>query len=330
MLISVLVPTHARPERLERCLRGLAGQSVDNFEILVGVDGEDGGPFREAERAAGGRPVRVLPAPHAGPAATRNRIIAEASGPLLLLLNDDVEPAPDLVERHLDAHRGLERPAMVLGSAPWAVREPDRLFDRLIRETSMVFFYDRMDAMPADPDRDWGFRHAWTLNLSVPTDAARAVGGFCEALPGAAYEDLEFAWKLRERFGMPVLYRPGAVVTHDHRYEPGDYLRRERAMGRDAWALAGASPACARELFGRDVRSAESVAYARAFVERERPLAERLARSFGSLADLPADAVRDPRLLTIAYEHHLALKRWHWSAGLVEAADACGVRAIAG
>ena len=37
---------------------------------------------------------------------------------------------------------------MVLGSAPWKVHEPDSLFDRLIRETSMVFFYDQMTDEP--------------------------------------------------------------------------------------------------------------------------------------------------------------------------------------
>ena len=305
-------------------MRALAGQTVDNFEIVVGIDGEDRGETEAARGAAGGRELRILPGEHAGPAATRNRVIADARGDLLVLLNDDVEPAPDLVERHAEAHAGLDRPAMVLGAAPWVVHEPDRLFDRLIRETSMVFFYDRMlaSAHGADPAHDWGFRHAWTLNLSVRTEAARAVGGFCESLPGAAYEDLEFAWRLRERFGMPVRFRPGAVVTHDHRYEPARYLKRERSMGRDAWALAAASPACARELFGRDVRSDDSVAYARAFVARERPLAERLERSFLALSDLPADAVSEARVLAMLYEHHLALKRWHWNAGLVEAADA--------
>jgi hypothetical protein len=33
---------------------------------------------------------------------------------------------------------------LVLGSAPFRVEKPDRLFDRLVRETSMVFFYDQM------------------------------------------------------------------------------------------------------------------------------------------------------------------------------------------
>ncbi|GJM18457.1 MAG: hypothetical protein DHS20C14_06700 [Phycisphaeraceae bacterium] len=332
--LTIAMPTKDRPERLFRCLAALAGQTVDKsaFEVLVGVDGPDSGEAAGAPAAAPGVGVRVLPGAHAGPGATRNRLLSNARAPLTLWLNDDVVPEPDLVERHLAAQAEIEHhgrgPAMVLGAAPWVVREPDRLFDRLIRETSMVFFYDRMRGPDADnPWHDWGSRHAWTLNLSVPTDAARDAGGFCTALPAAAYEDLEWAWRVSRDTGAHVLFRPDAVVHHDHRYEPDGYLERELAMGRDAWALAGASPGCALELFGRDVRSAESLAYARAFVEREASLAQRLEDSFRALADIPSDAVTDPRLLTMLYEHHLTLKRWHWNAGLLRAAAGEGAQA---
>ncbi|MEZ6317164.1 MAG: glycosyltransferase family A protein [Phycisphaerales bacterium] len=106
VLITVLIPTHDRPDRLARCVRARAGQTVDNFEIVVGVDGEDRGETDAARAVAGGRELRVLPGAHAGPAATRNRIIADARGDLLVLLNDDVEPAPDLVERHAERTPG--------------------------------------------------------------------------------------------------------------------------------------------------------------------------------------------------------------------------------
>ncbi|MEQ8769125.1 MAG: glycosyltransferase [Phycisphaerales bacterium] len=321
--IAVCLPTRNRPDRVARCLRALAGQTVDNarFRVIVGVDAPDAAAHVPDDAVPDGLAPEVVPGPSAGPAATRNRILRLVDEPVVLWLNDDVVPDSHLIEHHLAAHASGER-AMVLGSAPWVVREPDRLFDRLIRETSMVFFYDQMDD---DPARDWGYRHAWTLNLSVPAELATL--GFCERLPGAAYEDLEWAWRAARSSGAPVRYRPAARVEHDHRYEPEGYLARERAMGRDAFALAAHAPEFARELFRRDVRSAESLAYARAFVEREAPLAERLERSFRTLADLPAGAVDDDRVIAMLYEHHLALKRWHWNAGLVEAADGAGVQA---
>jgi len=243
---------------------------------------------------------------------------------MLLLLNDDVAAEPGLVRAHLRAHAERERPAMVLGASPWVIQTPDRLFDRLIRETSMVFFYDQMPphAGSTDPQHDWGFRHAWTLNLSVPTVVARAAGGFCEELPAAAFEDLEWAWRVQQGVGAPVLFRPDAVVHHEHRYEPADYLRREHRLGRDAWALARANPACGRDLFGREVRTTDEIEYSREFVDRERGTAVRLEREFLGLADLPADAVDHPGVLRLVYSQHLLLKRWHWRRGLLEAAGA--------
>ena len=322
--VSVIIPTCGRPRKLAACVGALAAQAYEGrFEVLVGTDGPDAGAASAAQGAwAGAKSGRldVVQCAKAGPGPTRNRLIELATGKLLLLLNDDVVPDRGLLAAHVAAHRGLEgREAMVLGAAPWRVHEPDSLFDRLIRETSMVFFYDQMTD---EPGRDWGFRHAWTLNLSLPAATARAVGAFDESLRCACFEDLEFAWRLG-RHGLPVLHRPGAVVVHDHRYTPRGYLEREHVLGREAWLLAGAAPECAREIFGRDVRSREEVEYSRLFVDREAKAAERLERSFVGLEEIPAGAVggaEAKRIIGLVYEQHLLLKRWWWRRGLVEAA----------
>lgn len=320
---SVVIPTRERLESLERCLRSLGTLDPALAEVLVSVDGPDGGESEMVARIGSG--ARVLTGPGGGPGRARNRAIAEARGELLLLLNDDVEAGPGLVQSHIHAHAGrdYDAPAMVLGSAPWAVCEPDRVFDRMIRETSMVFFYNTMD--DADPERDWGFRHAWTLNLSVPTRVAcesegeSGRGVFDESLPDAAFEDLEWAWRVAHRFGSPVLYRPEASVTHHHRYEPKWYFERERLLGRDAWALAGANPGCARDVFGRDVRTREEVDYSEAFVDREHATVERLQEAFLRLVERPGSSATREHIESL-YGQHMLIKRWHWRCGLLEAA----------
>ncbi|MEM1184180.1 MAG: glycosyltransferase [Planctomycetota bacterium] len=320
---TVIIPTRGRPTKLAACLRALGNQKeAPGFEVLVSVDGPDGGEGVVVDDLGAACGARVMFSDVAqGPASARNRAFESARGRWTLLLNDDVVPAPDLLARHAAA-RGegvVGGDDMVLGSAPFKVEPHDRLFDRLIRETSMVFFYDQMT--DDDPSRDWGWRHAWTLNLSLRTEAVREVGGFTDALPGAAFEDIELAWRLRERFGSRVLYRPGAVVEHDHRYEPAGYLKRERMLGRDAWALAGANATCALELFGRDLHDPSEVAYSGAFVDREASTAARAEAVFCSLADLPSGAI-DGRVVPAVYQQHLLLKRWWWRFGLLEAAGA--------
>lgn len=341
--MSILIPTYGRARKLGRCLECLARQTfpADRFEVLVGADGrapEEQGEAtaqRVVEQSAGRMQVALYEFEHAGPACTRNRLARHARGRYLLLLNDDVLPERDLVEVHVrEQARFAGRAGMVLGAAPWVVpdRGEDSLFDRLIRETSMIFFYDRMEQMLADGragrDHDWGFRHAWTLNLSLPRAAFEAVGGFDERLRYACYEDLEFAYRISRSSDQPVPLRfaPEAVVHHDHRIRPEDYLARERMMGRAAWAFAEASPACAGEVFGRDIRSDEEIAYSRSFIAREAAAVERLRETFAGWAKLPGDAITGPSaggagaILRGLYEHHLLLKRWTWRSGLLDAA----------
>jgi len=355
MLVSVLIPTHARPEKLAACVRGLAAQTLDPaaFEVLVGPDGEDasaeqaGRAAHDAWRDAGGREggLRILPGARAGQAAVRNRLLPHARGEVLVFLNDDMRPEPTLLETHLAAQRqararggapgggpdGEPHGALIAGDAPWVVHHPDRLFDRLVRETSMIFFHDRMRPHAADRERDWGFRHAWLLNLSAPArllreEAARRAGLAFSVFPCAyGYEDDELAFRLRQRYGTRVLFRPEAVALHDHRYEPADYLAREESLGYAAWGFARATPECALAMFGRDITGDDEIAYSREFVAREARTVERLEPAFLALAEIPADAVAGPhapRLVETIYGQHLLIKRWHWRRGLLRAADA--------
>lgn len=196
------------------------------------------------------------------------------------------------------------------------------MFDLLVRETSMIFFYDRMRAAPDAWERDWGFRHAWMLNLSIPAWAVYEVGGLSEFPSTYGFEDDELAWRLRERFGSQVRYRPDAVAWHDHRYEPASYLEREYRLGYAALGFAQAAPACACELFGRDLLDEMEGAYTRQFVERERVGAQRALGPFRQLAQMPASFAEGPfarELIEVCYSQHVPLKRWFWRSGLLDA-----------
>jgi hypothetical protein len=242
-------------------------------------------------------------------------------------MNDDVLAVPGFLEEHARAQRDSEgrgRAAVVSGYSPFVAFPEESLFDVLARETSMIFFYDQMVGERARPEsHDWGFRHCWGLNFSAPLGAVREVGGFVAFPLCYGYDDIEIAWRLRERYGMPVLFRPAARAEHDHRYSPRDVLEREFKLGGTAWRFAGVNLGFCREVFGRDIRGESEVVYSREFVERERKVAERLEWSFLELAKIPASAVAGSeraRVVNLVYEQHLLLKRWWWRKGLLEAA----------
>jgi GT2 family glycosyltransferase len=330
------MPTHARPRKLCACLGALAQQTADpaRYEVLVGFDGPDeagAAAARDAWASTGSRAeLTLVHCPREGYNAARNRLLERASARIALSLNDDVIPAPGLVEAHAraqdEAAAKLGGPgAVISGRSPWVIPERDTLFDRLIRETAMIFFAAELDAAAgaaADRWRNWGFRHAWGLNMSAPLDLVRSAGGWTAFPLAYGYDDIELAWRLQQR-GLPVLHRPEAEAAHDHRYLPRDVLARERKLGQSAWLFAQANPAFGRDLFGRDITSDDELDYARQFVAREARDAERLRQRFLSLAELPADVVGSgphaAAALDALCQQHTLLKRWEWRSGLMAA-----------
>jgi GT2 family glycosyltransferase len=328
--LTSVIPTRNRASHLQKLLDCLASQSLapDRHEVTVVVDGPDEASTRVARDFHNRLQLRLIEAPRLGIAHAKNEALAAAAGRIIVLLNDDVRPAHRFLENHAAAHRQrrTDTPAMVLGYSPFIAPPPaeDTLFDRLIRESSMIFFYDRMiDASgrpAAPPDHDWGFRHAWNMNLSLPRDAALDIGGFVPAIANCCYEDIEFAWRLHQRHGSPVHFNPAAFAPHDHRYSPDAYLERERRLGYSAPAFADASPRCAREVFARDLLAPAERAGARAAITRESAAEPALLASFRALARQSAASLDRPRLAALV-DSHRPLKRLAFHRGFVESLE---------
>lgn len=334
---SVLIPTYGRAAKLAACVASLLNQrTTARFEVVIGVDGGLEDPARLARAAAEGawnaaaagtgRELRIIDCPREGYTLVRNRLVEAARGEWMVSLNDDVVCEPGFLESHLRAHAERAEhgkgPAIVVGDSPYIQRPRESLLDRLVRRTPMVFFYDVMNTPQAhaDRERDWGFRHCFGLNFSARLSAVREVGGFFARPHLYGYDDIELGFRLTRRFAMPVLFRPEARLWHDHHYEPAQILERERKLGESAWLFAGANPDFALACFGRDIRSAQELAYSREFVQRERPAAERVRDTFMAFGAIAADAIPDGPghdLLTALYQQHLLLKRWEWRTGLL-------------
>lgn len=328
--LSVIIPTHGRPAKVAACVGALARQAgAPGCEVLVGCDGPD--PAAEAAAGAawgehGGRAerMRVVHCRKQGQAGVRNELLPLARGRTLVFLNDDMVPGPGHLAAHARAQaQAANAPALVIGACPWRVPARDSLFSRLVRETSMVFFFDVME-QETDAARDWGFRHAWLLNLSAPAALVREVGGFTVFPSTYGYEDDELAYRLHQRFGTRVLYCPAARADHDHPITPDEYLAREYKLGYAAHGFARTTPACAGALFGRDVLSPGEIDYCRAFTARELAQARRLHPEFLRLGEAEPEVIDGPSgamLRRVLYQWHLPLKRWCWRAGLLDAAQ---------
>lgn len=322
--LSVLIPTHNRPDKLRACLRGLASQSLapHQYEVLVGFDG----PEPETQRCLESEwttdaALRVFQFEKRGYREARNDVARAATGEYLVSLNDDVIPEREFLAEHLRAQRrsqAEERTDIYVGASPWVVHQPDRLFDQLIRETSMVFFYDQMDN--TDLSRDWGFRHCYGLNHSVRTDVAHSVGFYTEYNCDYGYEDIDFAFKVAKTARAQIRYVPAARAPHDHRMDPADYLRRERTLGYCALGFAEMSPECALAVFGCDILDASYIEFVRDEWEKHVFLMAHEEKWFRTdLVGPPLTGSDAKSRLQAIYERHRPLKRQHWRRGLLDA-----------
>lgn len=205
--VSIVMPTHNRRERLARVLSGLDRQSVppECFEVVVVDDGstDDTAAWLAANQTRR-YALRSLRQQNGGPARARNAGIEAAQAPLILFLDDDVEPTEHLVAEHLRSH-DAEADVVVMGplasvahyAEPWVAWEQAKLEAQ----------YAAMSRGEWEPT----YRQFWTGNASVAKAHVLAVGGFDVTLRRA--EDVALARRLHQR-GLRFRFNPAARGLH--------------------------------------------------------------------------------------------------------------------
>ncbi|TWT40402.1 Glycosyl transferase family 2 [Phycisphaerae bacterium RAS1] len=317
-LATFVIPTSRPPQQLIACLDAIAKLELDPQDLQVAAVINGVLAPRDFGRSY---PFQLVVESIAQPniSAAKNRALQHARGEWVFLINDDTYVQPDFVRMHLEMHERLSRPAMVLGRSIWKTWADQTIFDRLVAETSMIFFYDRLQ-----PGRPYNFRHAWNLNLSVRRRYLEAMP-FDEQLSPMFYEDIEWAYRVQQVFELDVYYAPDAISLHDHRYTLDGYLNREVNMGQAAPRLWRANPDCFRAVYGADLDAAY-LDYCRAYIERDgrsdeslQLLRELTARPAAALSGTPQEQMLQLQLL---YQAHLPLKRRAFRRGLLDAMHA--------
>lgn len=244
--LAVVIPTRDRWDVLARTLRGLRAQTVHGFSIVVVVDGLD----QHAPELGPG--VDVVVKAHAGPGAARNAGIRATPCPLVLLLGDDMIPAADLVERHLEQHQRHPEPELcVLGHVDWHPDAGSNRLQRWLDWSRTQYDFTAIDGSEA------GAGHFYSSNVSAKRDLLLDVGGFDEAFP-FVYEDIDLGFRLADR-GMRLHYDRAARTRHLHRYSWPSIEGRWQAVGSGEHLMCAKHPQFAPYFLDR-VRSRPRVA----------------------------------------------------------------------
>jgi glycosyltransferase involved in cell wall biosynthesis/peptidoglycan/xylan/chitin deacetylase (PgdA/CDA1 family) len=249
---SIVIPTFRRRELVSRCLAALSRQDVEDFEVIVVVDGSTDGTAGVLRQLPVPFPLTVIEQRNQGAAAARNRGVGAARGRLLLFLDDDMEADPGLLRAHEAAHRNgadavvghiplhpdTPRSFVTDGTARWTAQRARRL-----ESTGGVVTID--DVL--------------TGQLSVRCELFTGIGRFDEAFTNDGTfgnEDTDLGRRLLDG-GHRVVYARDAVTWQRYVVGPEDLLRQARQLGRADVRYLDKHPAEAQRI--RRVRHAGAV-----------------------------------------------------------------------
>jgi len=164
-----------------------------------------------------------------------------ASGAVAMraVLDDDLVPAPGLVERHRRAH-DHGGPRIVVG--------PCRIPPGSGAPAHLVRWWDEHYAELQKAGRVDRFDRFTVANASGPAALLRAVGGFDESFVGYGLEDYELAVRLL-RAGARLDFDVDAVAWHPDVPAVSVLVARQRNIGRNAARIVALHPETADTVF---------------------------------------------------------------------------------
>ena len=209
---SVLTLARGRAAHLRNVILGLTVQSHPPRELVIGVMQDD--PYTDLP--ATDFPIRQIhvTADELPLARARNAVGAVATGKILIFLDVDCIPHPDLVRDY--AAQTREGDGLTMGEILYlpAGATPDGWtiagFDAVAVRHS-----DRQGPPKDARRRCEDYRCFWSLTFAMHCTDWAASGGFDERFEGYGGEDTDFGRTLQEK-GIPIWWLRGARAYHQH------------------------------------------------------------------------------------------------------------------
>lgn len=221
-MISVVIATYQRPERIRRTLADFEKVRFrpEEYELIVVDDGSEPPLDAATLTAPAGVALTVVRAPHGGCGAARNAGVACAKGELIAFLADDCEPASDWLQVLAAAH--AQHPECALGGGI-----VHGLPENAYSTTADLLIQYMRSRSNGDPLRATFFT---PNNLAIPAAGFRAIGGF-DAQFNPAGEDRDFCARWLES-GRRMMAVEEARVIHTHAISFAGFLRMQYIHGR--------------------------------------------------------------------------------------------------
>lgn len=201
-LVSVVIPTFRRPERVRRAVLSLLSQDLGpkNYEIIVVDSSPDNlviSAVTELQRSAPCA-LRSYAKPAEGPGPSRNLGVRQARADFIAFMDSDCEASSGWLRAGLDAFeegvgivqgRTLADPKGKQGVFTWC---PTTERENFVYECTSIFY------------RRQAFEEGGGFNRDLTPHAENPFGG----------EDVELAWKVKRK-GWKTRFAVRAVVYHE-------------------------------------------------------------------------------------------------------------------
>lgn len=231
--VSVIIPTHDRADSVVRTLHALEHQTLDpdRFEVIVVADGCSDNTTEILRTSAWPFTLTVLEQPAGGQGRARNLGAKHAGAPLLVFLDDDIEPVPGLLAVYRRAHERCPG-SLLLGHTPPVLQDATSLFHIGLRN----WWQDHILALKRRGHR-FTYRDMHSGNFAIATGLFARCGGFDADFSGRSGEDYELGVRLL-KLSVPFAFVTDAVGRHHDASDLVRSLSRVRMEGR-ADALIG-------------------------------------------------------------------------------------------
>jgi O-antigen biosynthesis protein len=224
--VSIVIPTCNRPDTLRTCLTALLAQpSPRSVEIVVVDNRPDSG--LAAPVLAEFPMVKAIQEARSGANYARNAGILASSGTVIVLIDDDVMPAPDWLEALVAPFAAAHVMGVTGNILPRRLNtESERLFEQYgngglgrgfeRREVSRAFF--EQSWFYAVPTWELGgtANSAFRASIFQPDRVGLLDPALGPGMPSAAGEDIDLFYRIL-RQGGTMVYEPAALVWHQHR-----------------------------------------------------------------------------------------------------------------
>ncbi len=197
-LVSVIIPTHNRPELLKRAVSSVLGQTYNNLELLVIDDASDERVDLESTFDFNSITAfeYIYLEENRGGAGARNVGLNAAAGDYIAFLDDDDEWLPEKIERQVDLFETISDD---IGLVYTAVLQRDETTD-----IEDVHF----NPVPHEHLRDLMLKqYIGTMSsVMIRSTVLERVDGLNEEFP--CWHDWEFYFRVGKEFGFDAVNKP--------------------------------------------------------------------------------------------------------------------------